>query len=416
MLRGKYFRQLLIVLSIQFLSPGMTWSNEFHYNNMLIGDRASGLGGAYIAISDDPSGLYYNPSGIVYSNSSNLSASMNAYHITRTAYQGVLGGSDWVRTSTMLVPNFFGVTQPFAGGTLGFSYAVIDSALEDQDQTFLNIPGVNDKFTINFNNQDQTYVVGPSYARFITKNLSLGMTIYAYAREQEQIFNQIFEFTDANEFHWENGYFATEEYGYKPIIGIMYTPLDKVSLGLTFSATSLVHSSLKRQDSCASTYQGLTDSESCAKGVLIRQKGAYTSDRMFPFEVGLGGTWFVNSALLLTGSINYYSPINYAKPTINFAGGMELYLNDTLAVRLGTYTNFANTPEMNVPGAYYFQEHIDMYGGSMSVSSFTRSSSLTIGLNGSIGKGMAQIIGSSTDVQPVSSVSLTAFMSAGYSY
>ena len=34
------------------------WAGQYHYHDILIGDRAAGLGGAYTAISDDPSGMY----------------------------------------------------------------------------------------------------------------------------------------------------------------------------------------------------------------------------------------------------------------------------------------------------------------------------------------------------------------------
>ena len=83
------------------------YADEYHYNSLLIGDRASGLGGAYVAIADDPSGLYYNPAGTVYTASSNLSASMNAYNITNTKYKEVLGpGVDWERNSSLLIRTF----------------------------------------------------------------------------------------------------------------------------------------------------------------------------------------------------------------------------------------------------------------------------------------------------------------------
>ena len=52
-------------------------ADEYHYNNMLIGDRASGMGGAYTAVSDDATGMFYNPAAIVYVGDRNFSASVN---------------------------------------------------------------------------------------------------------------------------------------------------------------------------------------------------------------------------------------------------------------------------------------------------------------------------------------------------
>lgn len=55
------------------------YADEFHNINQLIGDRATGMGGAYTAVSDDASGLFYNPAGIVYVTDKNFSASVNAF-------------------------------------------------------------------------------------------------------------------------------------------------------------------------------------------------------------------------------------------------------------------------------------------------------------------------------------------------
>ena len=55
------------------------FADGYHYNNILIGDRASGMGGAYTAISDDASGLFYNPAGIVYVVDRNFSATVNTF-------------------------------------------------------------------------------------------------------------------------------------------------------------------------------------------------------------------------------------------------------------------------------------------------------------------------------------------------
>ena len=76
---------LILVLGVLagVMQPLSCRADENHYSNQLIGYRAAGLGGAYTAISDDPSGLYYNPAGIVYAQTSNLSASVNAFQCRR---------------------------------------------------------------------------------------------------------------------------------------------------------------------------------------------------------------------------------------------------------------------------------------------------------------------------------------------
>ena len=395
-------------------------ADEYHYNSLLIGDRASGLGGAYIAIADDPSGLYYNPAGTVYTASSNLSASMNAFNITSTKYKEVLGpGVDWERNSSLLIPNFFGITQPLGPGTLGFSYAVTDSAFEDQDQEFSL---ANDtKFIINFNNTDTTINAGPSYAITIGQNFSIGLTLYGVMRTQEQVLNQMFDFknTDSNDdiYHWENSYVAREEYGVKPLLGMMFSPTEKISLGLTISQTYMMRTSSVYQISCSTTFEPAFGVGACNDSALDTIQQTYSTHREFPLTVGFGAAYFATNALALSTSAMYYSPVNGSDTAVlNASAGFELYVTDTLAIRSGVYTNYANTDELKAGVLNANPEHVDMYGGSLSFTSFTRSSSLTLGLTGSYGTGKAQVIEGSPNLNDVVAMTLTAFMSAAYSY
>jgi len=403
------------ILLIPFVS-----ADDYHYNNMLIGDRASGLAGAYSAIADDPSGLYYNPAGIVYATTSNISANMNAFNISQTKYKKVLGGQDWVRTSSALVPNFFGITQPLGSGSLGFSYTVTDSTLEDQDQTFNDIPSAGTKFTINFNNQDTTNNVGPSYAKKITDNFSVGLTLYGYYRTQEQIFSQSFDFpaSEDDKYHWENIYTSLTEIGVKPIFGMMYTPVEKISLGLTLTQTVLLHSDYKIQMSCATTYiDTAVQGALCQPSAFNRIISTNNEKRDFPFTINLGAAYFANNKLLLTSSAWIYEAINKtSSPLVNVAAGLEYYISGKLAIRMGGFTNFANTPKLTPKAINEYNEHINIIGGTMSFTHFTRASSISFGAAATLGEGDAQVIGGATTIQEVEYMGASIFISASNSF
>lgn len=415
----KYFSYFTLGLLIAVISP--VSADQYHYVNLLVGDRASGMGGAYAAISDDASGLFYNPAGVVYAPSSNLSASMNAYHITRTQYKNVLKGDDWVRSSEALLPNYFGVIQPLGKGVLGFSYAVIDAALEDQDQVFSGVPTPDATFTINFNNQDNTYLVGPSYAQKLGKSLSIGVTLYGFTRNQERIFNQIFEnvyedtYAETGDL-WENEYYHVSEYGIKPVLGIMYSPVNRVSIGITAAQTFIVHSTRERYVNCTTNLTKYASAESCPNASVISNSYQIAGNRQLPWEIRGGFAWFATERIILSGDVMAYRPMYTGLlPTINAAAGSEIYLTPTLALRLGAYSNFANTPQP-VEGYTSQPEHVDLYGGSISLTNFTRSSAITIGVNAGYGQGKAQVVASSPSVQEVVTYQLTGYMSASYSY
>jgi len=70
---------LLIILKILIFLPQVVFGDDTHYKDMLFGGRAAGMGGTYIAISDDAAGCFYNPAGTVYAYEDSISGSGNAF-------------------------------------------------------------------------------------------------------------------------------------------------------------------------------------------------------------------------------------------------------------------------------------------------------------------------------------------------
>ena len=46
----------MIILLVMVMMPGFVFAGSDHYKNILIGDRAATMGGAFTAVSDDASG------------------------------------------------------------------------------------------------------------------------------------------------------------------------------------------------------------------------------------------------------------------------------------------------------------------------------------------------------------------------
>jgi long-chain fatty acid transport protein len=100
---------------------------------------------------------------------------------------------------------------------------------------------------------------------------------------------------------------------------------------------------------------------------------------------------------------------------LNIAVGTEYYLTRNWAMRAGLYTDYANTPEVQSGGVNQ-NEHIDLYGGTLSISHFTRNTSVTLGGGLTYGSGKAQIISNRTDIQTADSQGWMLFLSSSYSY
>ena len=418
-------RRTLPVLLLGGCLTAPVQADPYHYRDMLLGERAIGMAGAYTAVADDPSGLYYNPAGVVYRRQTNLSASVNAFQQTRTTYEDALGGTDWERRSSSLLPNFFGVVQPLGGGVVGFSLAVPDSVHEDQDQTFNDLPGTRtDKFVINFNHQLQVYKIGPSFALPVGEELAVGGTLYLHYRTEEIISNQWVR-KDSGDFEWLNQYYETEEIGVEPVLGVMWSPWSRLSLGLSLRRTFITSASTDRQVNCSTDIPDNPNAVCLSDGSVAPADppGPFTASsnvkRELPWELGAGVAYFASPRLLISADAYYYTgpddDFQEREPTWNVAFGSEYYLSDAWALRGGLYTNRANTPAVE-SGKSDQTEHVDYVGGSLSLTRFTRNSSISAGINLSRGSGEAQVIGGVEAIQDVSAESRLFYLSTSYAF
>lgn len=384
-------------------------ADDLHYRNQLVGERSAGMGGAYTGVAEGPSGLYYNPAGVVYSSASNITASVTAYTQTDKTYnRGLSGLSDWERQSTTFVPNYFGLVQPLGKGVVGLSYAVPDAALENQDLEYADLNQSIERYVVNFNNQDSTYYIGPSYAMEVSPQFSLGVTAYLHYRERERITNQLADYTGSG-YDWTTIYFETSEYGVKPILGLMWTPRDKLAFGLSVSDTYLYSA-----DAMSQTMRQQVN------GQFTYTRSSTDHKRELPYNVSLGAAYFPSSRTLLAADIAHYGAtedeiFGNAESVTNFALGAEYYWSPSLALRGGAFSDYANTIEP-ISGGTGQREHIDVYGLSASVTHFTRNASLTLGVVLKSGSGTAQVVGGSTEIQDVDYFSASIFLASSYSY
>ena len=404
---------------IFFVAPGV-FADDFHYVNMLVGDRAAGLGGAYTAISDDPAGCFYNPAGIAFTPYISLSASANVFSTSVKTYKRALrdvngNALDWEQESSSLLPNFFGMVRKFGSGKLGLSYAVSDSIQRRQKQTFYNIRSIYpdnniETYTININDNDKTYLFGPSYAYEFSDSFSIGVTLYIYYRDLEIIRTQLLQF-EQGQHYLVNYYERKADWGYKPILGAIWEPLDKLAIGLSFSKIYVTSSDNQQQ----LIFRNTLSPDFSDTNTISFQSSMDSEEDKFPLATSLGLAYFASSRLLFSGDIHYYEKVSDKEAIYNYSLGTEYYFTDTLAARAGFFTDKANTPSLSSSNVNQ-PEHIDIYGVTLSLSLFHRTSSITLGMSYGLGEGEAQIVANSTTIQDAEIENLAVYISAAYSY
>ena len=130
-------KSFLLLAALFCLIPRQANGDQFHYNNVIIGDRAMGMGGAFAGIADDASGVVYNPAGLAFALSNDISGSANAFYKKNVVYKNTLGDKNFTETSGGSLAPFFGGLQKLddihKGLVFAFGIRTIDSDLKDQN-------------------------------------------------------------------------------------------------------------------------------------------------------------------------------------------------------------------------------------------------------------------------------------------
>ena len=382
-------------------------ADEDHYKNMLIGERAATMGGSYVAISDDSTGCYYNPAGIAYAVGDSLSGSGNMLHKMKTVYSEAIGTEDWVRESEALVPNYFGVLKNYKNYSFCFSYVVPEAFIEHQDLVFDNPLSTVKKYYQSLHSEDITYLMGPSAAMKFGENLSIGLTLYYQYRSFIRQYHYFLESTDSSyEVYYESR--KLREDGMMPKIGIQWSPWSLLTVGMAVDQSVLLNSNFQGDVS----YHNSTDNSTGTPSPLTLMNRTNSADkRMFPLHLAWGVSFFPTPSLLYTIDLDYYQASEKGRADImNYSGGTEYYLNPTNAIRFGLFTNYTNLPLPNSSTTAPY-EYLDIYGASSGYTSYSSSSSLTLGAIYTSGSGKAWLYSGLTETRKLTRESLTLVFS-----
>ncbi len=400
-------------------------ADPFHYRNLLIGDRAVGLGGAYVALADDTSALFHNPAGAVYSQQL-ASATVNALSRTTTRFDGFFpdGGSLGSKSSG-LVPSYFGILRHTDIGTLGLSIAVTDFVSERQlDRGKFSI--TTDRGTTadveEFLTGDvdyRQYAAGPTYAAKTGGGLSLGMTLYATfrdLREARSIGGNISGQDPQNAALIARTAVQTSyriedtQYGLRPILGIAYgdPSCDRFGFGLTVSRDF----GLKRDyeylyRSNASDSRIDSAGQTTPRAVLdVASDSSSSVKQRLPWQVSAGlafrpadGWWisaqadhyFAVDQRVIVGADGNSPPVTRQFQAVtDFALGVEAPLSDHAALRVAGFTDFANV-DVDRAGKFERREEVDLYGFSIGGAYRDRVREYKAGVYVSAGDGRARL-------------------------
>jgi len=449
------------------------YADQFHYRNFLIGDRAIGLGGAYTGISDDSSGVFYNPAGTAFALSNDVSGSANALYQSKVVYKKTIANKDFTENAGGSIPSFFGGLQKLDNYVQGlvFAFGIYfdNNLLQDQNTPINNInlgapstpcsaggparsPVILERFHRTANQRSSTMNISGSLAYRILPRLAIGIALnYINVDELVQEYQDALTSSDACDANGNTIPLSTLKlqnvrqhlvgYALQPILSLQAILTDRLSWGLTFKWAHYVSQKFEL-DSEFRAIQNSPADQSAIDNAAKSGTGALISNATVsevnasprnsnplgspPLQIGTGFAYFYSTRLLFSLDATYYGAVNNAanieqvgkayqkNAVINYAAGVEYYVLPSLPIRVGAFTNYDARPKVksNETGQ---RDHIDYYGESIFLAWVQPNSQLGVGVVLQQGSGDAQKLAGSSVIQKVSATNYTFAFSATHS-
>lgn len=157
-------------------------AGPYNFSDILPGDRAMGMGGAFGAVADDSSAVYYNPAGLAFTTSSTISASVNAIQVTKRDYQKLFNNKDsFYESSQDIVPTFTGGVldlTKYADSLHGaFNLQSLTQQSSNQND-FLRRPDISiEYFHRSAKSQISEILIGAGFGKRFGPNLGIGISL-----------------------------------------------------------------------------------------------------------------------------------------------------------------------------------------------------------------------------------------------
>ncbi len=372
------------------LLPSMARADPFHHRNLMVGERAAGLGGAYVALSDDTAGLFHNPAGTPYSQEL-ASATVNVLNRVETEYEEFFpDGASLSSTSSGLVPSYFGVQRSVGPYVLGFSIAVTDSLSERQiDSTAFAMNGATVDEFLSGDIDVDVYNAGPSVAMNFGGGWSGGMTLYGSyrdLRESRSIGGEAtrtgVEAGTTERLNVLTSYRIEDtQYGLRPVLGLQYRA-SRGSLGLTvsrdFGIDREYHYFYRSSRNLVS--QNADGVQTPLQVLNIDSDSKSSELQRYPWQISAGASFLLTPSWRIALQADHYTEVTQTviagadansppvtrrfRDVTNFSIGTEVSLAHRTRVRGALYSDYANA-SVDDAGKFERREDIDLIGGAL---------------------------------------------------
>ncbi len=410
----KYFLIIIAMLNFELSAQ----DNQFLANkrNILPGSRAALLGGAYTALSNDATGIFYNPAGMVFGPQDDISISANAYFEKTVVYKGALKGRNFKERSTGLFPSFIGGNFNFRNISLGWALITLESQTHNQNEKFSDLssePSEVNYLNITHQQSSDYNLVGLGGSFMITPQFSFGLSVFGYRRSIQASNHQMVGFNDGSLLVLDSK-IDTENSGIKGILGSQWRGKN-YSFGISYCSYYPIN------NSSHSTIDSMTADIGSTNPMQNTISGETSFfDELSPNSTQVGYA-FLSRYLLLSFEVIYYEALKGSNPNqedlnagFDYGIGSEIKLF-SLLLRGSYFSNYSLFKKLQV-GQTDQAHHIDFQGYSFGFAIPNGNTESNIGVIIQNGTGQGQKVASNTEIQEVESRSLLVVIGSNYEF
>ena len=417
-------------------------ADDSHYQDILVGGRAIGLGGAFTSIADDPSGMYYNPAGLGDARSTNLQVATSLYGFERGSIpQGLVApvpGVDSLRlefTDLIIIPASAGFVSTFGPlddeqrpvqayglSVVVPSYRSFTAGAGSSSPSDPVQPGVLRSYQRRVT--DRELWAGAGVGRRMTPDLRIGISAYYILRsmtdrEDLTVSDHVdlaatatSPATSFDRFQTVTDDISLINGAVVLIAGARYTPTPHVALGASLYAPSIpIHSQVTLNFSRATADPGATSGQpSTLENLSIRGE----SGQKYAPAVRLGVSYAQTYKYTLSFDVSYHAPVSYSlirpranevadyqsfksrlpfdpdihrRAVVNFNAGAEFLIVREVSIAGGIFSDFSSAESIPANPSGDQAAQVDLFGLAMAIGYFGSHTLSRLGVMYSFGTG-----------------------------
>ena len=411
-------RASLWVLAAIVGHPAVASAQRAHYENVIFGERASGMAGATIALADEPSAAFYNPAGLAQLDYDILGLSVQALGAVTTTGEGLvrIGDSESSTSSWSwgALPTSAAYTFPIGPRAGTFALSVVTPVIQRVGYSHgLRSPDGAVDLIAESSIEETEMLLGPSYA-LRAGPFCFGASLYLeYANvafESLEAASAVDPAGGGHEFARTRRSEGTQV-GVTGVFGALVRFDEHWSAGLRLRFPNLPLSSSSKHTLVES---GSLDGSSSGQQTLQGVPGTMTYPHPFGLGLGLGyrarrlqvaldakGYLPARQYELFGGELQQGAAGRPWDPTVtvpagdlvaNFALGVEVFVVEDVSLLFGVYTDSAATPssaELAVAGA----TTMSFIGETTGVRVLSDAGTFTVSLGARHGQGKVDSLG-----------------------